>query len=301
MKKITLILYITFSYLAIFSQDTDSLELILNNKNSDTIPTDPKISKLRMYLTYSSTNSFLGKKDSIAIPLIRPAIKYTHWSGLFTKIALVHTSTTSKAFDELDFSLGYQFNIGNHWDGSISYARFFFSKDVSRITSLVNNNLNAYFAYDFDWLYSAISFDYSSGSKTYIKAAKKGKNPSKTNSVTTSLKDYTFTLMNSKAFNSYDVFIEDDKLIISPEVDLYIGTQNNVIVYHKKITTSNTASSLNLKSAVVNLDVMYVYKNGIFNLSPYVNFPIIVSEGETNNPFFVLYGGFYYTLRWQKK
>ena len=108
--------------------------------------------------------------------------------------------------------------------------------------------------------------------------------------------------MNSRQFYWYEVFDSSDKFILTPEIDVYYGTQNGLQVYgDKKLETQNISSGFGLKSVAFNLDAMYVIDNRLtFNISPYYTFPYDVTSGERLESFFVLYGGIYYTLKWEK-
>ncbi len=285
---------------------------------SDSI--DPVYRRLRLAFNYSSANTFLGKKDSISIPILTPTIKYTTSKDFFYQLNLVHSNTTDKLFDQLDLRAGYNHYFNDQWNATISYTRSFYSKAVDRFNSIVNNDINLYVGYDWDYVYSALSLDYTSGSKAYAYTyydtltgplGKKHIIESK-ESGNLSAKDFTVTFMNSRQFYFYDLFNEVDKLIVCPEIDVYFGTQNSVqqsstirkLVKGKKqktITSSNNTTSPFMAYSF-NLDLRYVYKRITLNLSPYYTIPQkMASDTYVQQPFFVMYGGLFYTWKWEKK
>jgi hypothetical protein len=282
---------------------------------------DPVYRRLRIALNYSSANTFLGKKDSISIPILTPTIKYTTSKDIFYQINLVHSNTTNKVFDQLDLRLGYSYYFNDRWSATASYTHSFYDKEVDRINAIVNNDFNAYVGYDWDYVYSALSVDLTSGSKAYsynYQDTVWGLNMKKYLLVDTkesgsiSAKDYTITLMNSRQFYFYELFTEYDKLIVCPEIDVYYGSQNSVqqsSVVRKlakgnksKTTTANDNTKYPFLAYTLNLDLRYIYKKFTFNLSPYYTIPQKLASDETiQKPYFVMYGGLYYTWKWEKK
>ena len=288
---------------------------------SDSI--DPVYRRLRLALNYSSANTFLGKKDSVSIPILTPTIKYTTSKDFFYQLNLVHSNTTDKLFDQLDLRAGYNYYFNDQWNATISYTRSFYSKAVDRLNAIVNNDINLYVGYDWNHVYTALSLDYTSGSKDYSYTYQDtvwGKNGKKYALIDTketgnvSAKDYTITLMNSRQFYFYELFNENDKLIVCPEIDVYYGSQNSVqqsnvarkLAKGKKQTTTTSTSTDNTSypfmAYTFNLDLRYVYKKLTFNLSPYYTIPQkLASDMDTQQPFFVMYGGLFYTWKWEKK
>ncbi len=289
----------------------------------DTTVTDsvaPSYRKLRLAFNYSSATTLLGKKDSVSIPILSPSIKYTTSKDFFYQASLVHTNTTSKLFDELDLRVGYNYYFSDRWDASISYTRFFFSKEVDRLNAIVNNDINVYVGFDWNYVYSAVSFDFTSGKRSFNYQSQDtiyGKNGKKyvvvltDNNSTISSKDYTLTFMNSRQFYFFDVLREKDKMIITPELDIYFGTQNAVqndnttkkLARAKKQVSqsSTTNTSIPFLAYNINLDFRYILKQWTFNLSPFYTIPQkVTNKVQTSSPFFVMYGGIFYTWKWLK-
>lgn len=295
-KLITLIavIFLVCTHSSIYSQDQiDSLK-------KDTAQSIPKYNRFRFSMNYSSSNTFFGRRDSIPIPLLSPSFRFTSHNNFFVLTSLVHTNTTQKMFDELDVKMGYRYYFGDRLDASISYSRYFFNKSVTRLNSLVNRDFNMYLGYDFDVLYSSLSFDYTHGEKRFIVPIKVN-NTIKYTTVNVSSKDYTLTWMNLRQFYFYDFLKNGDKLIFTPEVDLLFGTQNGLHVYNSNFSNNYTPSPFQFRAYIANLDLLYVIDKWSFNFSPYATFPSNVSAGYSSNPYLVIYGGIYYTWKKEKK
>ncbi len=291
--------------------------------NQETIENEPVYRRFRTSLNYSSANTLLGKRDSIAIPILTPTFKYTSSKDFFYQLSLVHSNTTNKLFDELDLKVGKNFYIGERWNFTLAYARFIYSKYIDRINTVVNNDFNAYAG--FDWghdVYTGLSLDYTSGKKTIAYhivdsvLPKKGNKyilVDKTENTYIQAKDFTMTFMNSITFYFYELLNESDKLIVTPEIDVVYGTQNGVETISsskknakgkgKKIksTTQTIKTNTPFLSYTFNLDFRYVLKRFTINLSPYYTIPQNISLGAASTPYFVMYGGLVYTIKWEHK
>ncbi len=291
--------------------------------NEETIENEPVYRRFRASLNYSSANTMLGKRDSIPIPILTPTLKYTTSKDFFYQLSLVHSNTTSKVFDELDLKVGKNFYVGERWNFTLSYARYNYSKEVDRLSAVVNNDFNAYAG--FDWghdVYTGLSLDYTTGKKTVsyhsvdTTFAKKGnKYVLVDNSGYTYIeaKDFTATLMNSVTFYFYELFNENDKMIITPEIDILYGTQNGVETNAttKKLAKGNGKNAKSSSQTIrtnspflaytFNLDFRFVMKRLSLNLSPYYTIPQNITAGAAASPYFVMYGGIIYTLKWEHK
>ena len=291
--------------------------------NEETIENEPVYRRFRTSLNYSSANTLLGKRDSIAIPILTPTFKYTTSKDFFYQFSMVHSNTTNKLFDELDLKVGKNFYVGERWNFTLAYARFIYSKYIDRLNTVVNNDFNAYAG--FDWghdIYTGVSLDYTTGKKTIpyhivdSVISKKGNKyvlVDNTGYTYIQAKDFTMTFMNSVTFYFYELLNNSDKLIFTPEIDVVYGTQNGVetIASSKKIAngkTKNTKSTTQTMktnnpflSYTFNLDFRYVLKRFTINISPYYTIPQNINIGAASTPYFVLYGGLVYTLKWQLK
>jgi hypothetical protein len=277
--------------------------------------------RFRVAINYSSANTMLGKRDSIPIPILSPTIKYTTSKDFFYQVSLVHSNTTSKMFDEVDLKLGKSFYFGDRWDASVSYTRYIFSKEVDRLSAVVNNDINAYVGFDWTYVYTGLSLDYTTGKKTvpyhttdtvFAKKANKYVLVDNSGYTYVEAKDFTMTLMNSKQFYFYEVLNENDRLIITPEIDVMYGTQNGVETSattkkiakgkgkYTKSTSTTTKTNTPFLAYVFNLDFRYTIKRFTFNFSPYYTIPQNISAGAASSPYFVAYGGVFYTIKWPK-
>lgn len=290
----------------------------LQNEISEEV--SPAYRRLRFSLNYSSANTMLGKRDSVPIPIFTPTLKYTTSKDFFYQFSLVHSNTTNKLFDELDLKVGKNYYVGEKWNFTLSYARYIFSKEVDRLSAVVNNDLNVYAGYDWGHeVYTGLSIDFTSGKKTvpfhtidstfskkqnkYILIDNNGYTYIKAN-------DITMTLMNSITYYFYDLLVDSDRLIVTPEIDILFGTQNGVetVASTKKLakgngklaksTSSTTKTNTPFLAYTFNLDFRYVHKRFAVNLSPYYTVPQNIVLGAKSTPYFVMYGGIIYTLKW---
>jgi hypothetical protein len=284
---------------------------------------NPQYRRVRVALNYSSANTMLGKRDSIPIPIFTPTFKYTTAKDFFYQFSLVHSNTTNIVFDELDLKVGKNFYVGDKWNFTVSYARYIFNKQVDRLSAVVNNDLNVYAG--FDWgheLYTGLSLDFTSGKKRVpyqtidsLFNKKQNKYVLFDNSGYTYIqaKDFTMTWMNSVTFYYYDLLFQEDRLIVTPEIDVIFGTQNGVETNAStkkllkgngklsKSTSTTVRSNTPFLAYTFNLDFRYVFKRFALNLSPYYTIPQNIVSGAKNNPYFVFYGGLIYTLKWEYK
>jgi hypothetical protein len=295
--SIILLLSILFQKNSVISQINDSLISKIDTLKKDSIDELPLYRKFKLSFNYSSATTFLGRKDSISIPILSPSMRYISSKNYFYQATLVHTNTTNKLFDELDIKVGKRYFGGENYDGSISYGHYFFSPQVSRLNSFVNNDINVYNGYDFKYIYSALSFDYTHGKKSfYIKGPKTGK----TYKLTAISKDFTLTWINLHQFYFYEIFNQNDLFIVTPEIDLVYGTQNSIRLYRNK-NNQSVEERFKARAVTINLDFLYILNRLSINFSPFVTFPQNPSEGQNSKPYFVLYGGLFYTWKWEHK
>lgn len=301
----------------------DSIPIADTTKNGDTVAIDPVYRRFRTSISYSSANTMLGKRDSIPIPILTPTFKYTTSKDFFYQITLVHSNTTNRVFDELDMKVGKNFYVGDRWNFTLAYSRFFFSKEVDRLSAVINNDFNGYAGYDWGHdIYTGLSLDYTTGSKTkkYLEIDSTWKPLLKKYLVqidsgytSVSAKDFTVTMMNSITFYFYALFNKKDRLIFTPEIDITWGTQNGVesnasskkLLFGKKKYSKTTTETFKTNSFFMaytfNLDFTYKINRWGINLSPYYTIPQNITSGAASSPYFVMYGGVNYTLKWEPK
>ncbi len=326
MKFIALVFCVFLIYGNLLVQEINQPVSKMDSINSNLINTGyPAYRRIRLSVNYSSANTMLGKRDSIPIPIFTPTFKYTSSKDYFYQFSLVHSNTTNKAFDELDLKVGKNFYVGEKWNFTLSYTRYIFSKEVDRLSAVVNNNVNLYSGYDWGHdFYSGLSLNYTSGSKTkkYVSTDSTWKpNLNKyiyyldSGYTAVSAKDYTATLMNSWTYYLYGLCNVDDRLIISPEIDITWGTQNGVETNAStkrvskskgkgklsKTTTETINTNIPFLAYTFNLDLTYRYNRLGINISPYYTIPQNIVAGAAAKPYFVWYGGVNYTLKWERK
>ncbi|WEK21494.1 MAG: hypothetical protein P0Y49_10130 [Candidatus Pedobacter colombiensis] len=102
--KSLLIFVLVFSTVCSFGQSLIKDDLIKN---------DSKISSLKFGVNYLSNSVFMGRSDTVRIPVITPNIKYTFRSGIFVAGSLDYLpNSKSKVLASGDLSAGYDFDNG---------------------------------------------------------------------------------------------------------------------------------------------------------------------------------------------
>lgn len=324
MKFIALVFCVFLIYGNLLVQEINQPVSKMDSINSNLINTGyPAYRRIRLSVNYSSANTMLGKRDSIPIPILTPTCKYTSSKDYFYQVTLVHSNTTSKVFDEVDLKVGKNFYVGEKWNFTLSYARYFFSKGVDRLSAVVNNDINAYAGYDWGHeIYTGLSLDFTSGKKKVPFHTIENKFDKKQNKYVLvdnsgytymQARDFTMTLMNSVTFYFYDLLISEDRLILTPEIDVVWGTQNGVETNAStkklangngklaKSTTQTITTNTPFLAYTFNLDFRYVMHRFAWNLSPYYTIPQNIIPGAKNAAYFVMYGGVNYTLKWERK
>ena len=292
MKHILLLLF-SCCYLGTYA--FTGFELPSDSSKTDTTIVK-KYRKYKFELSYSSNNTYKGRKDTSNSQIISPSFKYTSKSNFYIRTALANSSGSKKVFDELDATLGKKFHFTKNWDGILSESHYFFDSNVSRIGAAVQNDIVASTGYDWDILYSQLQFDWSSGNSKF---KYKGKRLDKRTH------DVTFILANSHQFWLDDVLKDGDDLVIEPEIDILYGTQNFLTTYKGKRDLANKAfqkkaSTYAITGYIMTLNVDYDIKNFTFGLSPYYTIPTNVPPGESTSPYFVMYANIYYTIKGKK-
>lgn len=299
----------------------DCIPISDTTKRADSVFIDPVYRRFKTSINYSSANTMLGKRDSIPIPILSPTFKYTSSKDFFYQLSLVHSNTTNKVFDEIDLKVGKNFYLGDRWNFTIAYSRFIFSKEVDRLNAVINNDFNVYSGYDWGHdLYTGVSLDYTTGNKTkrYIDIDSTWKPLLKKYLVevdsgytSVSAKDFTVTLMNSMTFYFYNLLNNNDRLIFTPEIDITWGTQNGVesnasakkLLIGKKKFSKSTSETFKTNTYFLaytfNLDFSYKINRWGINISPYYTIPQNITSGAASSPYFVMYGGVNYTLKWE--
>ena len=156
-----------FSFLGLFISMgifalPDTLQILIDKESSIVIGTDYA----------GNTNTFGHFNNFVAQPLVSPYVSYFGKKGLFVS-GLVNfvgnsDSTNTKTSSELDFQLGYRWNITDHFSIVPSFTHFFYSANSnsfkSGFTDYVQVDMNA----ELKWWYTTVSTGYIVGNNNQL-------------------------------------------------------------------------------------------------------------------------------------
>ncbi|MGV3539982.1 MAG: hypothetical protein ACO1OQ_09235 [Rufibacter sp.] len=112
-------------------------------------------------LETANNASFYGRNTATQYPYVAGSLTYTHKTGLWASVMSYQLFNTEDAIDETDVSLGYSYKIGERFDGTLSYTRFFFGPNTPLIQSVTSNAITASGMYDWTFLYSGLTLSYT--------------------------------------------------------------------------------------------------------------------------------------------
>ncbi len=128
---------------------------------------DDKSTGLKGGISYLSNNVFMGRTDLITSKTITPEITYNFKSGIYVSgSADFIPGKKSRILDGSSLELGYNYEINDNLYGGLSFSKYFYSSNSTRITSAISSFANAYLNYDLDDIVTPeISASYSISSK----------------------------------------------------------------------------------------------------------------------------------------
>jgi hypothetical protein len=113
-----------------YSQSTDSSN---DNKNH-----------IIAGVQYISNQSYLGRTDSLRLPVIVPSVNFETRAGFYIKASgYVNLSRNNQGFDGISIEPGYEFSKGN-WNGSISFIKNFISDSSNLIIAPMKASFEFY-------------------------------------------------------------------------------------------------------------------------------------------------------------
>ena len=165
--------------------------------------------KYSVGITYKSNTNYKGHlNDSIYQPSYSTYFKYYSRKDFRASATFRQTensdSTETATTSELDLTVGFKHAFSKKLKGGINYSHYFFSNNTSSFQSSFSEDIAANINYDFGWLYTYLSTDYSFGSS----------------------RDFFVSFDNSHSFDWDDVIKKDDSFSFEPEIDLDFGTQS---------------------------------------------------------------------------
>ncbi len=98
--------------------------------------------------SYISDIVFAGRKDSVAVPYLSPAIGWYHSSGLFAQSSIsLLTTAKENRLDLFTLTAGYQYNRGQVAAGG-QFTKYFFSEGSYNVQSSISSYASAYMGYN---------------------------------------------------------------------------------------------------------------------------------------------------------
>jgi hypothetical protein len=153
---IILMLFSSFVFSAAMAQNADD--------NSQ-----EKTSYFKASGSYLSNSAYFGRTDSLTTPYLTPSISYFNKSGLYVTAALSYLASTAESrVDLYSFDLGYDFDLGDHFSGSIFGNKSFYNQSSTAIKSDIKGSMGTYVSYDFNYLQLVAGADLTFATKTDI-------------------------------------------------------------------------------------------------------------------------------------
>lgn len=236
---------------------------------------------------YQNDMQYLGRKDSITIPLYIPNIRLELKNGIFAD-AEIYLDTKSGNLNGGYIAAGYKFEK-NNFGGSIDASKYFFKDESSIIKSDIKFSLDASLYYNFGFATFNLEPTYNIGTEG----------------------DFIIGTGFTKDIDIDDVG-ENGSLEISPKLYTYLGTENFTVFHKKKTGASNTSpksktvdkSVFQIMDLEANLPISYTYNDKIkLTAEPQLIFPFnykhlgdYYSKSSYPNPIFIFKIGASYTF-----
>ena len=115
-------------------------------------------------LETSNNSSFFGRNTAKRYPYLAPSVTYIHNSGIWASAAAYQLFGTEDLIDETDLSVGYSFRVRKRLEVDLSYTHFIFGKNTPQVNASTTDALSARMAYDWKYLYTALTNSYIIGS-----------------------------------------------------------------------------------------------------------------------------------------
>lgn len=176
---------------------TDSLKA-----QTDTLP--PKRGVVSAGMGYGNNSSFFGRIQMLKYPYLSADVTLKSKRGLWFSALSYQIIGISGTVDETDLAAGWDVNVSERVDASLSYSRFFFGANNPLIKSGTNNAVTAYSGIDLGHVYTRLSGCYIFGS----------------------VHDVFLILDNSRYFEKKNVLHKKGYLSFEPRISVIAGTQS---------------------------------------------------------------------------
>jgi hypothetical protein len=157
-------------------------------------------------LSYSNNSAFFGRSQATRYPYMAGELTYKSRFGVWGSVMSYNLFDTSSFVDETDLSVGWDGDLSRTVDASLSYSRFLFAANSPLVKSSVNNSVDGYLGWDWQYVYSRLNATYLFGESN----------------------DAVLTLDNSRNFEIDRVFTPKGYLSIVPRLSMTAGTQRFV-------------------------------------------------------------------------
>jgi hypothetical protein len=300
-KVALLMLFFLTVYLPIRAQNT--------NLKADSAGTEVTYNSWTIGTTYGNNYSFLGRNQANRLPFISADLTYKSKQGFWLSAMGYHILNTPSRVDEVDLMAGWDFDISDKLDASISYSRFFFSPQSELIKAATANTFSTQAGLDWNYLYSRLNFTYIFGGAS----------------------DVFLILDNSRYFQLDKVLHPAGFLSIEPKISVIAGTQtfaethiinrNNPLPVSgggpgkgkgkpggsglpaqgnngsSSTTTTITTTSFNVLNYEGSVPITYTLNNVSLEVSLRYSIPVNLLEGDMSRRRFFCFTSLYYTLR----
>ncbi|MGI4750021.1 MAG: hypothetical protein ACRYFB_05270 [Janthinobacterium lividum] len=229
---------------------------------------DDKSAGLKGGISYLSNNVFMGRTDTVTSKIIAPQLLYTFKSGFYVSGTLSFILNQKQhTLDGSSLEAGYNYAVNDNLYGGVSFSKYFYGSNSTRITSAISSIFNAYLNYDLgDIITPELSVSYSISDRNV----------------------HNDIFVNPGITHQFiiDQFLHSNNALeISPEFSLNSGTQNFYNGYfsrrRKNLNTANqlsTADQLKLTNYTLldyeaQLPIKFKAENYLISLTPSFAFP----------------------------
>ncbi|MDH7463698.1 hypothetical protein QEG73_20525 [Chitinophagaceae bacterium 26-R-25] len=147
LKKLLILIPMFIGVARTYSQSVDSTR-------------DDKKLSLKLGTEFISNQSYVGRTDSMNLPVIIPYVNFETRFGVFVKTsAYLNLSGGAVSFDGVSIEPGYEFSK-NNWDGSISFTKNFISQSSNLIVAPVKSAIDFYLQKTYKIITPSIGAEY---------------------------------------------------------------------------------------------------------------------------------------------
>ncbi|WP_101443230.1 hypothetical protein [Pontibacter ramchanderi] len=168
----------------------------------------------------SNNSSFYGRNTATRYPFISPSVTYVHRTGLWASVSAYQLFNTEDFIDQTDLTVGYSFKIRKRLEVDLAYTHFTFGEHTPLVNASTTDALLAKTAYDWKYLYTALTGSYIIGSDNDVFAV----------------------LENSRYIPLNPIWKGDIPIGLDPKVSITAGTQH-FSETHTTTTTRKKAGS----------------------------------------------------------